>query len=119
MDLSRSSGYRAGERKVAGGASFSNSCLNRRQNGHHVAQNMTTVGSAACTTDSWNASGFRTCNIVVAFTTFESDKASHVKIRPSARHAAHRHIRDTPDTTRRSRARQAGMGSPIVSENVL
>src|SRR3989441_2119105 len=79
---------------------------------------MTTVGSAACTTDSWNASGFRTCNIVVAFTTFESDKASHVKIRPSARHAAQRHIRDTPDTTRRSRARRDGMGSPIVSEEV-
>src|SRR5437879_5088732 len=79
---------------------------------------MTTVGSAACTTDSWNASGFRTCNIAVAFTTFESDKASHVKIRASARHAAQRHIRDTPDTTRRSRARRDGMGSPIVSEEV-
>src|SRR5437879_4194935 len=79
---------------------------------------MTTVGSAACTTDSWNASGFLTCNIAVAFTTFESDKASHVKIRAFARRATQRDIRDTPDTTRRSRSRRDGMGTPIASEEI-
>src|SRR5437879_13797084 len=79
---------------------------------------MTTVGSAACTTDSWNASGFLTCNIAVAFTTFDSDKASHVKIRAFARRATQRDIRDTPDTTRRPRSRRDGMGTPLASEEI-
>src|SRR2546426_3131945 len=79
---------------------------------------MTTVGSAACTTDSWNASGFLTCNIAGAFTTFESDKASHVKIRASARHATQRHIPGTPDTARLSRSRRDGMGTPVAGEEV-
>src|SRR5207244_2209959 len=72
----------------------------------------------ARTTDSWNASGSLTCNIAAALTTFEGDKASHVKIRGFACDATQRHIRGTPDTARRSRSRRDGMGTPVVSEEI-
>src|SRR5207249_1393144 len=51
-------------------------------------------------------------------TTFEGDKASHVKIRGFACDATQRHIRGTPDTARRSRSRRDGMGTPVVSEEI-
>src|SRR2546427_5251748 len=116
--FSSSSRYTAAKRQGRDAASFSNSCLNRRQKGHQVAQNMTTVGSFACTTASWNASGSWPCNIADAFTTSEGDKASHTKIRGSAGEATQRHIPGTPDTARRSRSRRDGMGTPVAGEEV-
>src|SRR3989454_800596 len=79
---------------------------------------MTTVGSFACTTDSWNASGLLTCNIADAFTTSEGDKASHVKFGVSGKDPTKRHIRGTRDPARRSRSRRDGMGTPVVSEEI-
>src|SRR2546425_4078334 len=59
---------------------------------------MTTVGSVAWMTDFWKASGSRTCNILLAFTPSEGDKASHVEFRGSAFAPTQRHIRGPPDT---------------------
>src|SRR5256714_5199652 len=96
--FSSSSRYTAAKRHGREDANFSNDTLNRRLNGHHVAQNMTTVGSAACRTDSCKASGSRACNILLAFTPSEGDKASHVEFRGSAFAPTQRHIRGPPDT---------------------
>src|SRR6267143_2208431 len=113
-----SSRYTAAKRQGREAASFSNSALNRRLKGHHVAQNMTTVGLVACTTVSWKATGSRTCNIVRAFTSSEDDKASHVEFHGSAFARTQRHIRGPPDTRPSFVHRRDGMGSPVVSEEV-
>src|SRR2546422_8796698 len=69
-------------------------------------------------TVSWNASGSRTCNIVQAFRSSESDKASPVEFRGSACARTQRHIRGPPDTRPSFDHRRDGMGSPVVSEEV-
>src|SRR5205823_9286242 len=120
--FSSSSRYTAAKRHGLEVASFSNSAWNRRLNGHHVAQNMTTVGSGDSTIDFWKPSGSRTFSMLP-----DKTRPMAIKLHPWKFVAPHgcmkqRHIPGPPDTRARSRlskgwngffARRVG-GGPLL-----